>query len=298
MSGLDRMKKRMLYEGGGLPTSDGRYVETKLKSFKVALKNSYQAEDITFNNKQYRCLITEDKVKENYDLKILSIDWSAGITCGDTFYWNRTDTNWLVCLQHLTEESYFRAEIRRCDYKLGKYWVYVRGPVETTIQWEQKHQIEFNRLNYSLLVYITKNEETENLFKRFSIIKFDGHRWRVAATDKYSQKGIIEAYLEEYFDNTPEDEAMVVPEIKEQTNGEPFINGKQFVFIYEKNIVYTVDGLEGGHFEVASAKVKIKEQTDTSCTLDILSGRGGEFDLKYIINNEEKVKLKITIKSV
>lgn len=298
MSGFDRMRRRMLYEGGGLPTSDGRYVETKYKSFKVGLNNSYQAETITFNNKEYRCLINEQKLKENYDLKTISIDYSAGMAGGDVFYWNRTDSHWLVCMQYLTEEAYFKAEIRKCDYKIGKYWVYMRGPVETTIQWDIKHQIEFNRLNYSLLIYVTKNEETEALFKRFAIIKFDGHRWRVAATDKYSQEGIIEVYLEEYFDNTMEDEAQKLPEIVEQVNGEPFINGKQLVYAFEKNVVYTVDGLEGGRFEVDSAKVKIKSQTEQSCTIDVLTGRTGSFVLKYIINNEEKVNLKINIKSV
>ena len=46
------MKKRMLFEGGGKPTSDGRNVTGKLLSFRSALWNSYQAEDITFKNLQ------------------------------------------------------------------------------------------------------------------------------------------------------------------------------------------------------------------------------------------------------
>ena len=57
-------------------------------------------------------------------------------------YWKSTDTYWLVYLKQFTEDAYFRAEIRRCDAVLdinGKsYPVYVRGPVETKINFIQK----------------------------------------------------------------------------------------------------------------------------------------------------------------
>ena len=121
-----------------------------------------------------------------------------------TFYWDRTGTHWLEYLQDYSEEAYLRASILRCNYEIDvnghKYWVYLRGPEETDLVWRQKHQIEFNELNYSILLYVEKNEETLEYFNRFQISKFDGHNWRVATTDKYSQNGIIEVYLEEYFD--------------------------------------------------------------------------------------------------
>ena len=59
MSGLDRMKQRMEYDGGDV---DGRLVKAKFKSFHAALK-SYQCEWITFNDKIHRCLINADKLK-------------------------------------------------------------------------------------------------------------------------------------------------------------------------------------------------------------------------------------------
>lgn len=300
MSGLDRMKKRMEWEGGA--TSDGRNVKGKLLSFNSALWNSYQAEWITLdseegeNKTRYRCLINPDKLKENYDQKEISIDFSAGLQEGQTFYWERTNTHWLVYLQRYEEEAYFRAQIRRCDYKFNKYWIYLRGPVETALIWKQKHQIEINDLNYSILFYIEKNEETVEMFSRFKIIKFDGHNWRVAATDKYSQPGLIEVYLEEYFDNSMEDD-MIVEEIIEPNKTQPYIEGPQIVKPFDTNIEYSIVGMANGKFVVNSTKVKIIKQSETSCLLEIITGKSTDFNLIYRVGDNDELSLPIKVKS-
>lgn len=298
MSGLDRMKKRMEYDGGY--TSDDRNVKGKWFSFKSALGNSYQAENITFKNKTCRCLINPDKLKQDYDQKMISIDFKYGMHNGDTFYWDRTNHNWIVFLQDYNEEAYFRAEIRRCDYEIDindhKYWVYMRGPVETALVWRQKHQIEFNELNYSILIYVTKNDETNEFFNRFKILKFDGHNWRVAAVDRYSQDGIIEVYLEEFFDNEMEDE-MIEPEIIPPDTTKPYIDGPQIVRPYDVNLSYSIVGTTGGKFVVNSSKVQINKTDENSCEIDILTGRSGSFILSYVKDGEEDITLDVTIKS-
>ena len=96
---------------------DNRVDKSKLHSMQMALQNSYQAEWITLNDNQYRCLINPDKLKEDYDQKVISIEHSAGMKEGDVFYWDRTDTHWLVYLQQHSESAYFRAQIRRCNYQ-------------------------------------------------------------------------------------------------------------------------------------------------------------------------------------
>lgn len=301
MNGLDRMKKRMDYYGGD--TSDGRNVRGKWLSFNSALNNSYQAEDITFNEQKCRCLINPDKLKADYDQKVISIDFKYGMKNGDVFYWDRTGCYWLVYLQDHCEEAYFRAEIRRCDYEIEinkhRYWVYLRGPVETAIVWRQKHQIEMNDLNYSILLYVTKNKETLQFFSRFQIVKFDGHNWRVAATDKYSQSGIIEVYLEEYFDNAMEDN-MVIPEIVEPDKMHPYIDGPQVVRPYDAEVAYSIVGYTSGEFVVNSSKVEIIKTDEKSCKLNILTGRAGEFILTFTSSDdpEKKVELPIKIKSL
>ena len=293
------MFTRIQYAGGVM---DNRVDKSKLHSMQMALQNSYQAEWITLNDNKYRCLINPDKLKEDYDQKVISIEHSAGMKEGDVFYWDRTDTHWLVYLQQHSESAYFRAQIRRCNYEIEinnhKYWVYLRGPVETALVWRQKHNIEFNDLNYSLLIYVTKNEETLDFFKRFQILKIDGHRWRVAATDIFSQGSIIEVYLEEFFDNSLEDE-----QIKKEPiifgEEEPYIDGPQFVEPYQTEIKYSlVNNLNAtGAFLVSSKKVKIVNSDNNSCIINIISGKAGEFKIIYREEGKEDLELNVTIES-
>ena len=293
------MFTRIQYAGGVM---DNRVDKSKLHSMQMALQNSYQAEWITLNDNKYRCLINPDKLKEDYDQKVISIEHSAGMKEGDVFYWDRTDTHWLVYLQQHSESAYFRAQIRRCNYEIEvnnhKYWVYLRGPVETALVWRQKHNIEFNDLNYSLLIYVTKNEETLDFFKRFQILKIDGHRWRVAATDIFSQGSIIEVYLEEFFDNSLEEE-----QIKKEPiifgEEEPYIDGPQFVEPYQTEIKYSlVNNLNAtGAFLVSSKKVKIVNSDNNSCIINIISGKAGEFKIIYREEDKEDLELNVTIES-
>ena len=299
MSSLDRMRTRASFDGYAI--RDKWNVEGKYKSFIDALRSSYQGEFITFNDNKYRCLINPDKLKENYDQKMISIDFNAGVHNGDTFYWDRTDSHWLIYLQDYSEEAYFRASIRRCDYQIDvnghPYWIYLRGPVETAIIWRQKHQLEFNDLNYSILFYIQKNEETYDFFERFKVIKFDGHNWRVAAIDRYSQDGIIEVYCEEYFDNEMEDQ-MIEPVVVEPDKMHPYIDGPQTVRPFDKNIVYSIVGITSGTFLVDSDKVEFINADETSCVLKITTGKSGKFNLIYRRENEEDITLEVTIKSL
>lgn len=293
------MFTRIQYAGGVM---DNRVDKSKLHSMQMALQNSYQAEWITLNDNQYRCLINPDKLKEDYDQKVISIEHSAGMKEGDVFYWDRTDTHWLVYLQQHSESAYFRAQIRRCNYEIEvnkhKYWVYLRGPVETALVWRQKHNIEFNDLNYSLLIYVTKNEETLDFFKRFQILKIDGHRWRVAATDIFSQGSIIEVYLEEFFDNSLEEE-----QIKKEPiifgEEEPYIDGPQFVEPYQTEIKYSlVNNLNAtGAFLISSKKVKIVNSDNNSCIINVISGKAGEFKIIYREEGKEDLELNVTIES-
>ena len=293
------MFTRIQYAGGVM---DNRVDKSKLHSMQMALQNSYQAEWITLNDNKYRCLINPDKLKEDYDQKVISIEHSAGMKEGDVFYWDRTDTHWLVYLQQHSESAYFRAQIRRCNYEIEvnnhKYWVYLRGPVETALVWRQKHNIEFNDLNYSLLIYVTKNEETLDFFKRFQILKIDGHRWRVAATDIFSQGSIIEVYLEEFFDNSLEDE-----QIKKEPiifgEEEPYIDGPQFVEPYQTEIKYSLANNlnDTGAFLVSSKKVKIVNSDNNSCIINVISGKAGEFKIIYREEGKEDLELNVTIES-
>ena len=310
-NGLESMRKRMEYLGTSKDDkwgSDGRIVKGKLLSFYDALNNSYQAEWIILNDtedktneKRYRCLINPDKLKDDYDKKIISADFSLGLKEGDVFYWERTKTHWMVTLQHLEEEAYFRANIQRCDYQFeinnNKYWVYLRGPVETTIQWRQKHQLEFNDLNYSLLMYIVKNEETVNFLKRHQVVTFDNHRWKVVATDIYSNSGYMQVYLDEYFDNEFEETSEIEEEVIID-NGAPYIDGPQNVTALDCSIVYQIKNISNGEFVVNSDKVKIVKTDMNTCVIDITSGKSGSFDIIYKVDGILQAAMKVKISSL
>lgn len=315
MSGLEHMKARLNAAGG---TYNGRNTKGKLKSFHDALKNSYQAEIITIdddenNIRQCECLINPSRLTEQFDKKVISIDFSSGMKEGTTFLWNRTNEHWIVNLRQHTEEAYFRGTISRCDYQTelnGKrYWVYLRGPVETDISWSQKHSLYFNNLNYSMVMHIAKNKETLDYFSRFQIVKIcftykegeetkeEWHRWQVAATDKYSNDNIIEVYLKEYADNKVEDE-MIQPE---ETQFEPediYIDGPQIINAYDENISYTIRNLTGGQFVVSSSKVKIVKTDNDSITLDVLTGKAANIDIIYRKEGQDDIVLPIVIKSL
>ena len=323
MSGLDRMKARVSYLG--YDSADGRNVTGKYKSFQAALKNSYQAEWITLDKdlidengnslaRRYRCLINASRLTENFDKKVISIDFDSGIDEGTVFWWDRTNRYWIVDLQQHTEEAYFRGTITRCDYELeidGKtYWASVRGPVETATIWNQKHGINWNDLNYSMVINVTKNSQTVNYFTRHQVIKMklsypdidtgetieEWHNWKVVATDKYSSESLIEVYLDEWYDNPMEDAAVQVEE-EEQDPMQPHIDGPAIIHVFDSDVSYSIVGITSGTFVVNSKAVKINSVTDNSCVIDVLTGKATEFNLIFIASNGVKLERTIKIES-
>jgi len=133
-------------------------VKDKRKSLDKATLYSYQAARVkkvqdkndlsVIDGELCRALINPDKNKFDYDNKILSIGFEHGFEVGDVFSWDRTNSYWLITLQDLDEIAYFRGEIRRCDYQINwldengkeqKSFASIRGPVETKINFIQKH---------------------------------------------------------------------------------------------------------------------------------------------------------------
>ena len=311
------MKKRLAYRGGN---TEGRLQKDKLNAFKQALWNSYQAETaILADGREFKCLINPDKLKPEYDNKIISIPFEdyclnsdnkekqvIGMKPGDSFIWksrtSHVDTKWLVYLQHIEEDSYFRAEIRKCDYEFeingNKYPIYVRGPVETNIPWNQKKGIVWNNLNYTLVMYITKNEETNDYFERFTKIDFDDKKWEVQAVNRYDSSGaILEVFLKETFSNTIEEEAKQEQELDEVQvdTTTPHIVGETEVFPYDI-LDYSIVGASGGTWSISNNKAKIIKQNDLTVEIEVITSRSGDFNLIY--NGEDLITLPIVIKSL
>lgn len=313
MSERDNLAIRLSYQGG--KKADDRMALEKLKTLKKALLYSYQAETaVLADGREFRCLINPDKLKNDYDNKIISIPyydiclnaefkdvptWKAeeevGLKVGDVFEWKETGTRWIVYLQYLEESAYFRAEIRKCTGVLSigdrEYYAYIRGPVETTIRWNQKSDITWNDLNYSKIAYVKEDEYTSQV-KRFDIIKVDGENYQVQVVNKdTSSDGILIIQLKEHYNNTIE-EQYKEPEAEPVVS---LIEGPQIVYPYDIH-TYTIND-EGGEWTLSNKKAKIKVANDSSITIEIITGKTGNFDLMYTKKNGEVITLPITIKS-
>lgn len=319
MSALENMKTRLDYNGGTAQIA--RMNADKLRSLKKVMTASYQAATaILADGRQFKCLINPDKIKNTYDNKILSIPFedvclnaskkgttSQGIVpvnlkAGDVFTWKENGSQWLVYLQRLEETAYFRSEIRKCNKTVeingNKYPVYVRGPEQLTIDWQKGNLEMFNKENYTLLMYITKNEETLNYFHRFTRIEIDGLPWEVQAVDSIATEGIIEVSLKETYKNTIEKETKkeetVIPETKDI-----YIKGSDKVFPYEEYSYEIVGIKDEGTWEISNNKAKIiGEKNQLQVKIGIVTGRSGAFVLRYVREGLDAIELPITIESL
>ena len=319
MSALENMKTRLDYNGGIAQIA--RMNADKLRSLKRAMTASYQAATaILADGREFKCLINPDKIKNTYDNKILSIPFedvclnaskkgttSQGIVpinlkAGDVFTWKENGSQWLVYLQRLEETAYFRSEIRKCNKTIeingNKYPVYVRGPEQLTIDWQKGNLEMFNKENYTLLMYITKNEETLDYFHRFTKIEIDGLPWEVQAVDSIATEGIIEVSLKETYKNTIEkeikEEEIIIPEKKDI-----YIKGFNKTLPYEEYLYEIIGTKDEGIWEISNNKAKIiGEKNQLQVKIGIITGRSGSFVLRYVREGLDAIELPITIESL
>ena len=274
MSNFEMMRKRLEWQGG--IAQEDRMIKDKWRTLLRTLKYSYQACDIALAQAQQeildeglepeypivRALINPDKNKQDYDDKILSVDYIHQFKPGDVFEWKNTGTHWIIYLQQLTEDAYFRGEIRRCRYKIkfkdedGNIcytYAAIRGPVETQIDSIQKNQERIDKPNLSLNILMPRNEVTIKAFDRYKEFILDGRCWKVKAVDPISmtvdRQGVLEVNAQEdYINEVTDDE---INEIKDGLVVEPDeptpnseINGETFIKPAIPEI-YSVD-MDGG----------------------------------------------------
>ena len=230
-----------------------RMVKDKLRSLHRALLYSYQTawikKDGVEDADYVRALINPDKVKFDYDEKIVSVEYEHGFGPGDTFEWKNTGTHWIILKQEMTEVAYFRGNIRRCqellitDPETGdkvSIWAAVRGPVETKLNTIQKAGLVANVPNMTLQLYIPKTEQNMRLFERYVTFEFGGRFWQVTAPDTISTPGIIEIpAVEDYECHHSDLLVEVVDPNPPTTEYEDTIEGETFVKPLEQSI-YTV----------------------------------------------------------
>lgn len=240
MENLNNMKMR-----AGLSNNDrqhDRMIKDKLKTFHRVLLYSYQGAWIRneSNDMGYvRALINPDKIKFDYDEKIISVDYKYNFMPGSVFEWPKgSKTRWIIYKQELTELAYFRGNIRRCQLiemvdpetkEKVKVWAAIRGPVETDINNIQKENISADIPNWSLDIYMPDTEQNQRLFQRYCRFEFKGKFWQVQVQDKISTPGILEVVaLENYECHGDELLVEIVDPNPEQEPDEYQIEGNTF----------------------------------------------------------------------
>ena len=307
IEGINDLSKR-LHFAGGFPQQD-RMILDKKRSLDKALKYSYQSAFVrkyipnyieTMDNEKnpiVRALINPNKLKQDYDDKIISINYEDEYKIGDIFEWMNTGTYWLIYLQDLTELAYFRGDIRKCSYqiswkendKICSTYAAVRGPVETKINYIQKHDTSIDIPNHSLSIIMPNNKYIEEQFKRYSKFYLNNSNicWRVEATDSVSVPGILEIIAVEYYSNKFEDniqngisgDLIIKPidpnssEINNLIKGDTFIKPRK---TYEYEFIGNYDG----QWNVDKKGVELKIN-DKKVQIKWLSNYSGQFNLTY-----------------
>ena len=219
IQGVNNQFVRLNHQGGNL--QQNRMIRDKRRSLDRALVYSYQGADVrkidSTSDDYVRALINPNKLKQDYDDKIISVGYEHHFECGDIFEWKGTETYWLIYLQDLTELAYFRGDIRKCSHQInwedenGKHSTYaaIRGPVETKINYIQKHGISVDTPNYSLNILLPKTVDTLSYFQRYNKFYLADDElkvcWRIEAIDWLSMPGVLEINAVEYYANEFED---------------------------------------------------------------------------------------------
>ena len=327
LDGINNMMTELQMRGGN--PQQNRMILDKRRTLDRAVWYSYQGAFVQkmegenpIEHPPVKGLINPNKLKQDYDDKILSIGFEHDFHVGDIFKWCNTNTYWIIYLQDLTELAYFRGDIRRCRYmiewldeegKLQTTFAAVRGPVETKINYIQKHLISVDVPNHSLNILMPHTPEAVRYFRRYQ--KFylitEGDKevldkgkefcWRVEATDSISTPGILQINAVEYYTNQDEDADGVVGKliqrpIKENDETD-FIIGPMLI---KPKVVYTYrvrPGAEGTWALDSKLPIKkeIKELEDGSSEIQITwdEYQAGRFDLSF--GSESKT---ITVESL
>lgn len=302
IQGVNNQFVRLNHQGGNL--QQNRMIKDKRRSLDRALVYSYQGADVrkidSTSDDYVRALINPNKLKQDYDDKIISVGYEHHFECGDIFEWKGTETYWLIYLQDLTELAYFRGDIRKCSHQInwedenGKHSTYaaIRGPVETKINYIQKHGISVDTPNYSLNILLPKTADTLSYFQRYNKFYLADDElkvcWRIEAIDWLSMPGVLEINAVEYYANEFEDNLEdgtvgtlktepINPNnsfIEDTITGETFIKPKkEYEYEYIGNLVGKWSVKENYPIKLIQDGKKVK--------LRWLNTYSGQFDLIY-----------------
>ena len=204
---LDLYRKRQEAYGGSSSIDKLDYRNKQL--FNRALQESFNAEEVVLNNKDWRALILEDKLTLELDQKWIGMPLESNLKPGDVVHVKRNDVRWIMVQTDLSERSFCRCVGKRCvteitwrdeDDNVHSSWAALRGPTETSIKTEARKHILFDQGNEKVALWLPDTPETKSL-RRYKHIMVKGETWEIASVDYLTTPGILELNLVEAQDN-------------------------------------------------------------------------------------------------
>ena len=204
---LDLYRKRQEAYGGQSSIDKLDYRNKQL--FNRALQESFNAEEVVLNNKDWRALILEDKLTLELDQKWIGMPLESNLKPGDVIHVKRNDVRWIMVQTDLSERSFCRCVGKRCvteitwrdeDDNVHSSWAALRGPTETSIKTEARKHILFDQGNEKVALWLPDTPETKSL-RRYKHIMVKGETWEIASVDYLTTPGILELNLVEAQDN-------------------------------------------------------------------------------------------------
>ena len=260
----------------------------------------------------FRCLINHDKLKVDYEDKIISIPFeentvtidpvhdnhdlvSTNFHNGTVFKWvhgNKEewvpDTYWIVYMQYSEETAYFRGEIRKADEEIKiivinddgtetekTYRGWMTGPNEETLVWNVKKGVVWNDMNYTKKLYITKDEDTLAYFKRFDRVIINGKSWEV------------QAYNDNYGTSSSNvDTGIIRVALKETyTSTDQQIKEMEMAAAVEEPMIFGPD--------VLSPYDEVQYSTNTSAAWEVLIPEDAGEIISYSVDNDNNLKIVV-----
>ena len=204
---LDLYRKRQVAYGGSSSIDKLDYRNKQL--FNRALQESFNAEEVVLNNKDWRALILEDKLTLELDQKWIGMPLESNLKPGDVIHVKRNDVRWIMVQTDLSERSFCRCVGKRCvaeitwrdeDDNVHSSWAALRGPTETSVKTEARKHILFDQGNEKVALWLPDTPETKSL-RRYKHIMVKGETWEIASVDYLTTPGILELNLVEAQDN-------------------------------------------------------------------------------------------------
>ena len=208
----------------------------------------------------------------------------------------------------MEENAYFRGTIRKAEDEIiingNAYYGYL-GKWSREALWHTKGLNSWSEMGYEVVLYITRNEETEDFFHRFKKVTINNRLWEVQMVNDITSDTMLIIYMKETFVNEfePAANAEATPEVtpiapEETQDDTAAIIGKDELYPFDKSKYSIRNAVNGVWLLNNYNKAQIESQTSTEVSIIITSAKSGSVDLIYRRENEEDVVKTIVIKSL